>query len=473
MSPFIKNIPQEKILVAVSGGVDSVVLFDLLKQQDIIVAHVNHNLRGKESDKDEQFVKELVEKNNISFYSKKLTDQPKNEEEARDERYAFFEEVLEKTGAKYIALAHHKDDQIETCFMQLIRGTKSFSPMKEFSAKKWRPLLQHSKQDLVNYAQENNLEWREDSTNQESEFSRNKIRNILLPEIQDINSSFSELFLQFIDAVQQDATYIQSQAEVFVKGKENQVHRSVFLDLDTVLKKAVIKILKPSLYAKHVQEVLEMIEKGEGKKEKHGVFLDKGIIYFEGKVQEELSQRIILASQSPRRKRLMESMGYNFEVIPSAYDEVWDKSKTIEENVQIFGEEKARDVFKNNRDAVVIGCDTFIVHPQGGVYLKPKDRDDAKRMFRSYSGSTVDVLSGVSVMSQKGTQTQLVKTVIEFADFDETVVEEWLDRNEWQGRSGSCSIEGFASRYVKRIDGCFFNIVGLPTQVVDTMLQNA
>jgi len=180
---------------------------------------------------------------------------------------------------------------------------------------------------------------------------------------------------------------------------------------------------------------------------------------------------LILASRSPQRKKLLDNMGYDFQIVHSSYEEEWDKKKTIEENVKMFAEEKALDVLREHPKNIVIGCDTFVVHPKKGVYLKPKNRADAKRMLKSYSGESVRVLSGISVMSAKKKDTRLVETEIIFAKIPEKLIDWWLDQNEWEGRSGAASIEGATSRFVKEIHGCFFNIIGLPVQVLDEMLK--
>ncbi len=276
----IKNIPKNKIILAFSGGVDSVVLLYLLLKENIkniVLVHVNHNLRGKESDGDEEFVRKVAKEKNLELFVKKLKKAPNNEEEGRKERYQFFQEIREKTKSKYIALAQHKSDQIETLLLQLIRGTHSFSPMKEFSEDwKWRPLLNYSKEEIYEYAKKNKLEWREDLSNKENNYNRNKIRNIVIPEILKINSNFPEAFLKFVEATDENSEYIKKESQIFLV--KDVIERKEFLKLENPIQKAVVKFLNPKLYSKNIVEVIEMIEKGDGGKQKHGFTLEKGKI---------------------------------------------------------------------------------------------------------------------------------------------------------------------------------------------------
>ncbi|MBT4936899.1 tRNA lysidine(34) synthetase TilS [Candidatus Peregrinibacteria bacterium] len=290
MSLIVKTIPQGKILVAVSGGVDSCVLLHLLQnkadKENLIIAHVNHNTRGEESDEDELFVKKLAKGYGILFYSNKLKNKPKNEEEARDMRYKYLFAILESSQAKYIALAHHRSDQIETLMLQMTRGTYAFSPMKEINDIKWRPLLNYSKSEVIDYAKKNHLKWREDATNNENDFSRNRLRNIVIPELKRINSNFENVFLQFAQGVYNKNTDIETYVETLIAQLSQElddkkcISAESFLKLPGFLQSSIIKKLQPQLYQKHIEEVLKMIKKGVGKKSKHGFFIDKGIVSY-------------------------------------------------------------------------------------------------------------------------------------------------------------------------------------------------
>lgn len=183
------NLPKNKTYVAaISGGVDSMVLLDLLiknsKQNNwsIIVAHVNHGIRP-DSLEDESLVKSVAEKNSLVFESTRLElGEGASEALARSERYAFLESVKTKHNAAYIITAHHQDDLVETAILNLIRGTgrKGLSALKN-NEDKLRPLLEFPKSELIKYAKSNNVVWREDSTNSDTNYLRNYIRLELLP----------------------------------------------------------------------------------------------------------------------------------------------------------------------------------------------------------------------------------------------------------------------------------------------------
>jgi tRNA(Ile)-lysidine synthase len=293
MSLRIENIPAGKILVAVSGGVDSMVLLHLLSEvnkKNIIVVHVNHNMRGKESDDDQVFVEQYVKNLEIPIYSYRLEHSPKNEEEAREVRYNYFNSLLESLSISYVALAHHLSDQSETLLLQMIRGTHAFSPMLEYRGVKWRPLLSYSKLDIIDYAKAHSIPWREDLSNKDQKFSRNRLRNNVIPELKKINSNFEGIFLDFSHTVFLQNQEIQNYSKNILRSLEKeecvnkdyhrQIERKGFLALPSFLQSSIVKQVAPDLYKKHIEEVLVMIQKGVGKKKKHGFFLCEGFIFY-------------------------------------------------------------------------------------------------------------------------------------------------------------------------------------------------
>ncbi|WP_461639438.1 tRNA lysidine(34) synthetase TilS [Labilibaculum euxinus] len=188
----------EKILVAVSGGVDSVVLLDLLCKMEVEcgVAHCNFHLRDEESDGDFEFVKNLAKEKNLAFYSKDFdtkkyaaTNKISIEMAARDLRYNWFEQVRETSGYKYIAVGHHADDVAETVLINLARGTgiHGLSGIKPKLGKIVRPLLSFTRKQLLAYAKKHSLDFREDRTNAETDYVRNKIRHQIMPVLEEIN----------------------------------------------------------------------------------------------------------------------------------------------------------------------------------------------------------------------------------------------------------------------------------------------
>ena len=305
----------KKILIWVSGWVDSIFLLNFLEQkfekENLVIWHFNHNLRWKESDEDEFFVKKIAEKKWIKFFSEKAEKNLiKSEDDARKIRYQFLQKIFEKENCDFLAIAHHKNDQVETLFLQMLRWTANFSPMKEFSEnfwmKIWRPILDFSKQEILDFAKKNNLKRREDSTNSENFFTRNKIRNKIFPELKKINKNFWENLIKMAKISQENFFYLEKnlfeKLKKFLDFEENfsdknqvfqkffeqkKFSKKFFNELDISLKKILIKKifenkknLKKWTTSENIFEVIQMIEKWEGKKEKHWFFLEKWVVKF-------------------------------------------------------------------------------------------------------------------------------------------------------------------------------------------------
>ncbi len=171
-----------KYIVAVSGGVDSVVLLDLLikdNHSEFIVAHFDHGIRDDSAD-DQIFVKNLAEKYGLKYESERQElGANASEDLARQKRYEFLERIKNKYQADKIITAHHADDVLETVVFNLARGTGRKGLSSLSSGDILRPLLGYKKLQIINYAEQNNLAWREDETNQSTKYSRNKIRQML------------------------------------------------------------------------------------------------------------------------------------------------------------------------------------------------------------------------------------------------------------------------------------------------------
>jgi len=174
------------LIVAVSGGIDSVVLLDILRRKttSLIVAHVEHGIRD-DTHEDEALVQRLAKEYGLSYVSTKLSlGAGASEDAARRARYEWLESVRSEHGAAAIATAHHQDDVLETIYLNLVRGTgwRGLCSLRSTSTR-LRPLLGWNKQRIVEYAIEHSLEWREDSTNDDLRYLRNRIRHGVMPRL--------------------------------------------------------------------------------------------------------------------------------------------------------------------------------------------------------------------------------------------------------------------------------------------------
>jgi tRNA(Ile)-lysidine synthase len=182
--------PQDRVLAGVSGGADSVCLALVLKELgiEIAIAHLNHGLRGSESDGDEEFARELAGKLGMKFFAKRgLFPKGESNLEAagREARKRFFDELLREQGFTKVALAHTRNDRVETFLMNLLRGSGSAGlvSMAPVSGKTVRPLIEAGRDEIETYLGEQNQGWRTDSTNFVLGFARNRVRHAVLPEL--------------------------------------------------------------------------------------------------------------------------------------------------------------------------------------------------------------------------------------------------------------------------------------------------
>ena len=200
--PFLKDA---KLLIAISGGIDSVVLAHLLQQLsfDISLAHCNFQLRGNESDLDEMFVKKLsadfdIDYHTISFDTNKISKEQKvsTQMAARDLRYDWFESLIKEKNYSHVLTAHQKDDVLETFLINFTRGTglDGLTGIPEINKNIVRPLLSFTRIDIEKFAVENNIKWREDKSNASTKYLRNKIRHDVIPILKEINPSLIDSF---------------------------------------------------------------------------------------------------------------------------------------------------------------------------------------------------------------------------------------------------------------------------------------
>lgn len=231
------QLKDNKLLLAVSGGIDSMVLLDLFQQlnYDIAIAHCNFQLRGMESDADELFVKSEAEKFSIPNYIIRFDTENYSKENklsiqlaARKLRYDWFQEII-SLGFDYVLTAHHLDDNVETFLINFIRGTglEGLTGIPAQNANIVRPMLPFSREEIDNYAKANNIQWREDSSNASDKYFRNKLRHDIVPILKELNTGFLDSFQNTLDHLKQVESLVNDASklvyEKVVEEKENRL----------------------------------------------------------------------------------------------------------------------------------------------------------------------------------------------------------------------------------------------------------
>lgn len=301
LSQYIK--PYDVIIVAVSGGPDSVFLLHALAEFSkktpckIIVAHVNHGIRGHDADKDEKFVKNLAKKNGLKFevHCVKLVGKSALEEKGRQIRRNFSEKLLKKYHAKWILTGHTQDDNIETIIFNFLRGSglTGLAGMKEKNGFYLKPLLEISKKEILEFLRKNKIKFCIDETNADIHFRRNFIRKKLLPDFEKINPSFRATLLRNSKIFRELDEFIKFQARDFLKRHkkgEEIFPLKEYEKLPAALKTAVIqeafKVCKKAAYnlsAIKTAEIRRLFARKIGNKkiicpEKGWFYLKKGIV---------------------------------------------------------------------------------------------------------------------------------------------------------------------------------------------------
>ncbi|OAD45520.1 tRNA lysidine(34) synthetase TilS [Polaribacter atrinae] len=255
--PFLKD---KKLLIAISGGVDSVVLTHLLStlKFDISLAHCNFNLRPIECDIDEEFVKNLGKNLNtkvftIHFNTTEFAKENKQSTQiaARNLRYDWFNELIEKHQFDYILTAHHADDNLETFLINLTRGAglDGLTGIPEINGNIVRPLLKFSRNDILTFVKENNISWREDKSNASTKYIRNKIRHQIVPILKEINPSLLETF--------DKTTAHLKESQQIVEDKVDEISTKTTVTVDNILNIDISKIEKLSNPKAYLYQLLK------------------------------------------------------------------------------------------------------------------------------------------------------------------------------------------------------------------------
>ncbi|WP_077418821.1 tRNA lysidine(34) synthetase TilS [Chryseobacterium sp. JV274] len=316
----LKNLVHEPenhtYLLAVSGGADSIVLASLFrdfgnKNQDsefqFHVAHINYKLRGNDSDLDQKTVQDFCEKNHIKFHLYEVSEKDRKPENsiqlwARELRYTFFKEIQKKEKLEFLVTAHHLNDQLETFIINLSKaaGINGLSGIPSNDNYILRPLLNFSKKEIYQFAEENTIEFREDLSNKKNDYLRNKIRNEIVPMLMETNDHFlenfkkSSLYLnQTKDFVQKQIQEIENRLTVF--NQNNKILSKEKLDQESDFVK--FEILKK--YGFNQEEEIPKIFKAENNssffsKEYQLIVNRDELIFIDKSNEKEIEEEIVL-----------------------------------------------------------------------------------------------------------------------------------------------------------------------------------
>lgn len=326
-----RNYKQLKFLIGVSGGVDSMVLSNILMKLNlnIAVAHVNFQLRGNDSDEDEQFVREYFSNHDIPIYVKKVDTETyakehklSIEEAARELRYDFFKELIEQYNYDYLALAHQANDVIETFFINILRGATLFGlssiPQKRYQI--IRPLWHVSRKDIENYANAQNIPYRIDKTNNELIFLRNRIRHELIPLLKDMRPGVEKTILNNIQILQEQRdTYgilLENYLTPYIAYYEDMSFSINFLRLylsDLAVLHFILSPLSASI--DQIQNIIKTLHKNETRQfilPDYNVYTQKSILYV---INNHTTFPEITITKN--RKTIKEPFELNIQILPA------------------------------------------------------------------------------------------------------------------------------------------------------------
>lgn len=326
-----------KIIVAVSGGIDSMCMLDLFIKSEIniIVAHCNFQLRGKESDGDELFVKEFCEKRNIGFFSKKFNTKEyakinkcNIQIAARELRYSWFEELRLEKNYDYIAVAHNSNDVIETLLINLFdrnTGIRGISGIKTKINKIIRPLLFAKREDIIKYINSEQIPFREDSSNIKVDYLRNRIRHKIIPILKNTFENFETNIISNISNFEEvEQVYNQKVSDVItdICSNDNNILK---IDISNLLKidfrKTILfEILKKYNFSpKAIDDVLSSLSSESGKQfysDTHKILKDRSYLFVYENFKSENIKVLI--------KKSIKSIDYpvrlNFKISKTTFD---------------------------------------------------------------------------------------------------------------------------------------------------------
>lgn len=325
---FTRN---QKILVGVSGGVDSVALCELLHLANVqfAIAHCNFHLRGGESDADELFVSALAAKYGVPFFRNDFDTRTYADQHgvsiqmaARDLRFTWFENIRRSNGFDLTAIASQLNDDIETVIINLTRGTglRGITGIPVKNRNVIRPLLFASREDILKFAKEQGIQWREDSSNDETVYLRNNIRKNVIPVLKSANPNLEQTFQQNIERFLQVQDLLDRQLakaidECVTTDKNKTVLAIEPLNAYQPLKLFLREILLPfNFNADHVENIHSVLNGTPGKQffsDTHFITVDRNVLFIEPIVNEQIATSTLIGKEV---REILKPFPLNFEI---------------------------------------------------------------------------------------------------------------------------------------------------------------
>lgn len=376
----------DKVILGLSGGPDSVCLLHILNRLkevldiEVYAAHLNHQIRGMEAQKDALYVSQLCESLGITFFVKSMNvpqyckeNKLSLEEGARKLRYEMFFELKEKLNANKIAIAHNMNDQAETVLMRMMRGTglqglKGIDYIRDGII--IRPLLEVERSEIESYCEEYKLNPRIDSTNLESIYTRNKIRLELIPYMRDnFNSNITESIVRMSNSLRSDNDFIEEEAfkkfkEVaFINGYNLEVNLQKYVNLHKSLKSRIIRhaikyVLGDTNFIdqKHIEEVIEL--EGENKVDKK-IILPRGLFVYRQK------NKLIFTT----KEIVLEEIEFSYKVPKNGFVKINEANIIIETETMPINRYKA---LKRDKSLKWFDCNKI----KGGIIVRNRKSGD-------------------------------------------------------------------------------------------------
>lgn len=382
--PFLKG---KKLLIAISGGLDSVVLthlFNQLNSATIALAHCNFKLREKESDLDEEFVVNLSQKTHnqiftFTFNTKKTAKQRKTSTQiiARELRYNWFKELVKKHDFDFVLTAHHADDNLETFLINLTRGSgiDGFTGIPAINGNIVRTLLPFSRAEILNYAKENNIDWREDVSNASTKYVRNKIRHKVLPVLKEINPSLLETFSESIENLKEAQTIIADRIEDVSQKTISSENDKLQINIEQIKKlsnpKAYLFQLLKDYNFPEWNDVYQLLEAQSGKQlysKTHRLLKDRTHLILSKLKNNEVTEELLISENLSEIKH----------PIPLTFSQVSELNEQHKQTIYV--------------DKDLLNYPLSLRKKQNGDYLYPQGMAGKKKLSKYFKDEKISLL---------------------------------------------------------------------------------